>query len=57
MLPHPPFSPGLAPAFLLFPKLKTEMEGERYRAVSLNQQTVMRELKAIQEESFSWTFS
>jgi hypothetical protein len=54
VLSHPPYSPDLVPAdSLLFPKLKIVMKGMRFKAVSLIQQTVMRELKAIQEEVFS----
>jgi hypothetical protein len=40
-----------------FAKLKTEMKGSRFWAVSSIQQAVTRELKAIREESFSWAFN
>jgi hypothetical protein len=40
----------------LFPKLKTAMKGTRFKAVSSIQQTVMRELKVIQEEAFFQAF-
>jgi hypothetical protein len=57
VLSHPSYSPDLAPAdFFLFPKLKIAMKGPRFEAVSLVQQTVMRELKAIPEEALSWAF-
>ena len=33
-VPHPPYSPDLAPAdFFLFPKLKTTLKGRRYQTV------------------------
>jgi hypothetical protein len=54
VLSHPPFSPDLAPAdFFLFPNLKIAKKGTRFEAVSLIQQTVTRELKAVREEAFS----
>jgi hypothetical protein len=36
--------------------LKIAMKGTRFEVVSLIQQTVMRELKAIQEKALSWAF-
>jgi hypothetical protein len=39
-----------------FPKLQTAMKGTRFEAVSSIQQAVTQELKAMQEEPFSWTF-
>jgi hypothetical protein len=57
VLSHPPYSPDLVPAdIFLFPQLKIAMKGTRFEAVSLTQQTVMRELKAIREEAFSRAF-
>jgi transposase len=57
MLSHPPYSPDLAPAeYFLFSKLKIAMKRKRFKAVSSIQQTVMRKLKAIREEAFSWEF-
>jgi hypothetical protein len=54
VLSHPTYSLDIAPAnFFLFPKLKIVMNGTRFGAVSSIQQTVIRELKAIQEEAFS----
>jgi hypothetical protein len=41
---------------MFFPELKIAMKGMRFKAVSLIQQTVMRELKAIREEVFTWAF-
>jgi hypothetical protein len=33
-LPHPPFSPDLAPAdFLIFPKMKMQLKGRRFHTV------------------------
>jgi histone-lysine N-methyltransferase SETMAR len=34
ILPHPPFSPDLAPCdFYLFPKLKSKLKGNYYRTI------------------------
>ena len=34
VLPHPPYSPDLAPAdFFLFPKLKTTLKGQRFQTI------------------------
>jgi hypothetical protein len=58
VLSHPPSSPDLDLADLFsFAKLKIVMKGTRFKAVSLIQQTVTRELKAIQGEVFSRAFS
>jgi hypothetical protein len=51
----PSFSAGRL--FFLFPKLKVAMKGTGFEAVSLIQQTVMRELKAIREEAFTWALN
>jgi hypothetical protein len=54
---HPPYSPDLSLGDpFLYLKLKTEMKGIRLNAVSLIQQTVMKELKAIWKEAFYWAF-
>jgi hypothetical protein len=54
MLSHPTYSPIFH--WLTFPKLKIAMKGMRFKAVSLIQQTVTRELKTIWEEAFSQAF-
>jgi hypothetical protein len=57
VLSHPPYYSDLAPADLFqFPKLKIAMKGMRFEAVSMIQQTVTRELKAIKEQAFSQAF-
>jgi len=34
IVPHPPYSPDLAPAdFFLFPKLKTTLKGRRFQTI------------------------
>jgi hypothetical protein len=56
-LSHPPYSLDLALAdFFLYPKLKIVMKGIIFYAVSSIQQTVTRELKAIQKEAFYRAF-
>jgi hypothetical protein len=44
VMPHPPYSPDLAPSdFFLFPKLKMMLKGRRFQTV----EEIQRELKAI----------
>jgi hypothetical protein len=58
ILCHPPYTPDLVPAdFFLFPELKIMVKGTRLKVVLLIQLAVMRELKAIQEDSFSQEFN
>jgi hypothetical protein len=57
VLSYTPYSPNLAPADFLFPKLEIAMKGMRFEAVSLIHWTVARELKAVWEEAFSRAFS
>jgi hypothetical protein len=53
ILSHPPYPSDLELAdFLLFPKLTIVMKGARCEAVSLVQQTVTREPKAMREKAF-----
>jgi hypothetical protein len=57
VLSHLPYSPDLVLAgYFLFHKLKIAMKGMSFEVVSLIQQTVTRELKAIREEAFSRVF-
>jgi hypothetical protein len=47
VVPHPPYSPGLAPAdFFLFPKLKTILKGRRFQTTEEIQENEIRELRA-----------
>jgi transposase len=49
-VPHPPYSPDLAPAdFFLFPKLKTTLKGRRFQTSEEIQENALRELRAITE--------
>jgi hypothetical protein len=57
VLSSPFCSPDLAPANLvLCPKLKIAIKRAIFKAVSLIQESVMRELKAKREEAFSRSF-
>jgi len=48
VVPHPRYSPDLAPAhFFLFPKLKTTMKGRRFQTIEEIQENAIRELRAI----------
>jgi len=54
---HPPYSPDLAPAdFFLFPKLKTTLEGRRFKTIGKIQENAIRELRAITESAFQEAF-
>jgi len=56
-VPHPPYSPELAPAdFLLFPELKTTLKGCHFQTIEEIQENVIRELSAITESAFQEAF-
>ncbi len=53
MLAHPPYSPDLAPCdFFLFPRLKNELRGHRFRTIPDLQVAVQRTLRNIPPEDF-----
>ena len=53
VVPHPPYSPDLAPAdFFVFPKLKTTLKGRRFQTIEKIQENEIRELRAITESAF-----
>jgi transposase len=48
VVPHPPYSPDLAPAdFLLFPKLKTTLKGRRLQTRTDIKGNAIRKLRAV----------
>ena len=56
-MPHPPYSPDLAPAHLfLFPKLETTLKGRRFQTTEEIQENAIRELRAIIESAFQEAF-
>jgi transposase len=56
-VPHPPYSPDLAPAdFFLFPKLKIDLKGRRFQTIEEIQENAIRELRAITESAFQKAF-
>jgi transposase len=56
-VPHPPYSPDLAPAdFFLFPKLKSTLKGRRFQTIEEIQENAVRELRAITESAFQEAF-
>ena len=56
-VPHPPYSPDLAPAdFFLFPKLKTTLKGRRFQTIEEIQENAIRELRAVTESAFQEAF-
>jgi len=57
VVPHPPYSPDLAPADLfLFPKIKTTLQGRRFQTIEEILENVIRELHAITESVFQEAF-
>ena len=57
ILPHPPYSPDLAPAdFFLFPKLKTTLKGRRFQTIEEIKGNAIRDLRAIAESAFQEAF-
>jgi len=57
VVPHPPYSPDLAPAdFFLFPKLKTTLKGRRFQTIQEVQENAIRELRAITESALQEAF-
>jgi transposase len=56
-VPHPPYSPNLAPAdFFLFPKLKTTLKGRRFQTIEEIQENAIRELRAITQSVWQKAF-
>jgi len=57
VVPHPPYSPDLAPADILtFPKLKTTIKGRRFRTLEEIQENAIIELRAITQSAFQKAF-
>ena len=57
VVPHPPYSPDLAPAnFFLFPKLKTTLKGRRFQTIGEIQENATIELRAITSSAFQEAF-
>jgi transposase len=56
-VPHPPYSPDLAPAdFFLFPKLRTTLKGHNFQTIEEIKENVIRELCAITGSVFQEAF-
>jgi len=57
IVPHPPYSPDLAPTDLfLFPKLKTSFKGRHFQTIEEIQENVIRKLRAITESALQEAF-
>lgn len=57
VLPHPPYSPDLAPCdFWLFPKLKSDLAGVRYESRSALGSAIHQYRRGIPEEDFTACF-
>ena len=56
-LPHPPYSPHLAPCdFWLFPKLKEKLRGCRYEIIEEMKEAVMKVIDTLTQEDFHGAF-
>ena len=57
VVPHPPYSPDLAPAdFFLSPKLKITLKRRRFQTIVEIQENAIRELRTITESVFQEAF-
>jgi len=57
VLPHPPYSPDLAPYdFYLFPKLKLKLKGHHFRTMENIQKTVADELQTLTANDFQYCY-
>jgi len=57
VIPHPPYSPDLAPCdFFLFPKLKLRMKGRRFDTIEEFQEESQRVLDTIPKWDFQGYF-
>jgi histone-lysine N-methyltransferase SETMAR len=57
LLPHPPYSPDLAPCdFFLFPQLKKTMKGRRFDDIEQIQANATRQMRAIPQSDYQRCF-
>jgi hypothetical protein len=57
IIPHPPYSPDLAPCdFALFPKLKMKLKGQHFETVSDIEWELQAVLDSIEENDFHGAF-
>jgi hypothetical protein len=53
MIPHPPYSPDLAPCdFVLFPRLKSTLKGKRFQDIVEIQLNTTPQLQAIPKQAY-----
>ena len=56
-VPHPPYSPDLAPCnFCLFPKLKEKLRGCRYETIEEMKEAVTKVIDTLTQEDFHGAF-
>jgi hypothetical protein len=56
-LPHPPYSPDLAPAdFFLFPKMKMQLKGRRFHSVADIQHESQKVMDSLTQNDFEAAF-
>jgi hypothetical protein len=57
IIPHPPYSPDLAPCdFILFTKIKWKLKGRRFDTTEENQTESQRVLDSVTEKDFQEAF-
>ncbi|CAI6344606.1 unnamed protein product [Macrosiphum euphorbiae] len=57
VVPHPPYSPDLAPCdFFLFPKIKTDLKGQRFDDIETIKKNAVDQLKQLKVEDFQHCF-
>jgi transposase len=55
-LPHPPYSPDLAPADFLFPKMKMQLKGHRFHSVADIQRESQKVMDSLTQNDFEAAF-
>jgi hypothetical protein len=56
-LPHPPYSPDLAPAdFFLFPEMKMQLKGRRFHSVADIQRESQKVMDSLTQNDFEAAF-
>jgi transposase len=56
VVPQPPYSPDLAPADFLFPKLKSTLKGRQFQTVEEIKENSLQDLRAIPQNTFQDAF-
>jgi histone-lysine N-methyltransferase SETMAR len=52
VVPHPPYSPDLAPCDFFFPRLKSTLKGKQFQCITEIQRNTTRQLQAIPKQAY-----